>query len=89
MKWLLYACLLYTSTLLVEGFDKYAECYFGRGEMDAPDIDGKVFFSAEEPLEFGDEVRVKTVSYTHLDVYKRQVKGSNLTYCMLRQLRDY
>lgn len=48
-----------TVTLLVEGFDKYAECYFGRGEMDAPDIDGKVFFSAEEPLEFGDEVRVK------------------------------
>ena len=48
-----------TITLLVEGFDKYAECYFGRGEMDAPDIDGKVFFSAEEPLEFGDEVRVK------------------------------
>lgn len=48
-----------TVLLLVEGFDKYAECYFGRGEADAPDIDGKIFFSAEEPLEFGDEVLVK------------------------------
>ena len=31
--------------VLVEGFDRYAECWFGRSYMDAPDIDGKVFFS--------------------------------------------
>lgn len=30
--------------VLVEGFDRYAECWFGRSYRDAPDIDGKVFF---------------------------------------------
>jgi len=33
--------------VLVEGFDRYAECWFGRSVMDAPDIDGKVFFSVD------------------------------------------
>lgn len=37
-----------TYQVLVEGFDRYAECYFGRTYMDAPDIDGKVFFTAPE-----------------------------------------
>lgn len=30
--------------VLVEGFDRYAECWFGRSYRDAPDIDGKIFF---------------------------------------------
>lgn len=34
-----------TVTVLTEGFDRYAECYFGRTYADAPDIDGKVFFT--------------------------------------------
>ena len=34
-----------TLEVLVEGFDRYAECWFGRSAMDAPDIDGKVFFT--------------------------------------------
>jgi len=34
-----------TIPVLVESFDRYAECWFGRSEGDAPDIDGKVFFS--------------------------------------------
>ncbi len=36
-----------TLKVLVEGFDRYAECWFGRSAMDAPDVDGKVFFSVE------------------------------------------
>ncbi len=35
-----------TLRVLTEGFDRYAECWFGRSCMDAPDVDGKVFFSA-------------------------------------------
>lgn len=35
-----------TLPVLVEGFDRYAECWFGRSYMDAPDVDGKVFFTA-------------------------------------------
>ena len=34
-----------TLEVLVEGFDRYAECWFGRSYRDAPDIDGKVFFT--------------------------------------------
>ena len=33
-------------TVLTEGFDRYAECWFGRSAADAPDIDGKIFFTA-------------------------------------------
>lgn len=36
-----------TLSVLVEGFDRYAECWFGRPYMDAPDVDGKVFFTAK------------------------------------------
>ena len=38
-----------TVEVLTEGFDRYAECYFGRTYRDAPEVDGKVFFA------FGDE----------------------------------
>ena len=34
-----------TITVLCEGFDRYAECFFGRSAADAPDVDGKVFFT--------------------------------------------
>ena len=45
-------------TVLTEGFDRYAECWFGRSAMDAPDIDGKVFFSAETKPYYGEMVMV-------------------------------
>ena len=47
--------------VLVEGFDKYAECYFGRSYADAPDIDGKVFitFDKENKPEIGTFARIK------------------------------
>ncbi|HJB25573.1 MAG TPA: 30S ribosomal protein S12 methylthiotransferase RimO [Firmicutes bacterium] len=35
-----------TVTVVAEGYDRYAECYFGRTDKDAPDIDGKVFFTS-------------------------------------------
>lgn len=37
-----------TLQVLVEGFDRYAECWFGRSYMDAPDVDGKIFFTAKD-----------------------------------------
>lgn len=41
---------LYGKTLRVmcEGYDRYAECYFGRSYMESPDIDGKIFFTADK-----------------------------------------
>lgn len=44
--------------VVVEGFDRYAECYFGRSSMDAPDIDGKVFFTSKDKRKIGDFVKI-------------------------------
>ena len=39
--------------VLVEGYDDFAECMFGRSYADSPDVDGKVFFEGDaEPGEF-------------------------------------
>ena len=35
-----------TLRVLTEGYDRYAECWFGRSYLDAPDVDGKVYFRA-------------------------------------------
>ena len=34
-----------TIEVVCEGYDRYAECYFGRSMADSPDVDGKVFFN--------------------------------------------
>ncbi len=48
-----------TLEVVVEGFDKYAECFFGRSADDAPDIDPKVFFTSEIGHSTGEFVPVK------------------------------
>lgn len=45
--------------VLVEGYDDYIKCYFGRSKSDAPDIDGKVFFIAQAAQEIGTFVNVR------------------------------
>ena len=47
-----------TVTVLCEGYDRYAEAWFGRSSSDAPDIDTKVFFTTKEPVAPGDYVPV-------------------------------
>lgn len=47
-----------TLEVVTEGFDRYAECYFGRSAMDAPEIDGKIFFSSPVPRMMGEYVNV-------------------------------
>lgn len=37
-----------TVEVVCEGYDRYAECYFGRSGADSPDVDGKVFFRAKD-----------------------------------------
>lgn len=45
--------------VVVEGFDRYAECYFGRSAADAPDIDPKIFFTSDEKPSIGEYINVK------------------------------
>lgn len=47
-----------TYKALVEGYDSYIRCYFGRTECDAPEVDGKVFFISKKPLKIGDFVNI-------------------------------
>lgn len=47
-----------TVEVVTEGFDRYAECYFGRSSADAPEIDGKIFFTSERKLNIGEFVNV-------------------------------
>ena len=46
-------------SVVVDDYDPVSECYFGRSYMDAPEIDGKIFFSAEKGIKAGQEVKVK------------------------------
>ena len=55
-------------TAVVEGFDRFGECWFGRTPMDAPDIDGKVFFSSDRPLSIGDYVRIRITDTLDYDL---------------------
>ncbi len=45
--------------VLIEGYDDYIKCYFGRTQFDAPDIDSKVFFLTDRPLSIGSFVNVR------------------------------
>ena len=47
-----------TLEVLVDGYDEEREQFFGRTYADSPDIDGKVWLAAEEPLREGDFVMV-------------------------------
>ena len=44
--------------VVVEGWDKWAECYFGRSYAEAPEIDGKIFFTSDSPRTVGEYVKV-------------------------------
>ena len=47
------------SEVIIEGWDDYIKCYFGRTVYDAPEVDGKIFFKAYKPLKIGDFVNVR------------------------------
>ncbi|HOP11674.1 MAG TPA: 30S ribosomal protein S12 methylthiotransferase RimO [Oscillospiraceae bacterium] len=56
-----------TVEVLVEGYDRWAERWFGRSDADAPEVDGKVFFKGKN-LKPGDRVNVKITEAIDLDL---------------------
>ncbi len=48
-----------TITVLTDGFDTVAEVYYGRSYGDAPDVDGKVYFTSKRKINPGAFVSVK------------------------------
>ena len=58
-----------TIKVLFEGFDRYAECYYGRSSADAPEVDGKVFFTVEgKKPAVGDIIDVEITDYIDVDL---------------------
>ncbi len=54
--------------VLVEGYDKLAECFFGRSYADSPEVDGCVFFTCNgKKPKAGDFVTVKITDYMGCD----------------------
>lgn len=44
--------------VVVEGWDRWGECYYGRSFAEAPEIDGKIFFTSKSPRSVGEYVTV-------------------------------
>lgn len=60
-----------TLRVLCEGYDTVAETYYGRSEADAPDVDGKVYFSSRRRLRPGEFVFVTIESALDYDLVGR------------------
>lgn len=55
--------------VLVDGFDRYADCFFGRSRFDAPEVDPVVFFTTDgvKPRA-GEIVRVRVTDHIDCDL---------------------
>ena len=60
--------------VLVEGFDRLAECFYGRSQGEAPEIDGKIFFDTQgRKLTPGQFVTVEITDFMGCDPVGRLV----------------
>lgn len=62
-----------TVKVLCEGFDPVAETFYGRSEADAPDIDGKVYFTSKRKPAEGEFVKVRITDAIDYDLYGEQI----------------
>ncbi len=62
-----------TLRVLTEGYDVVAETYYGRSESDAPDVDGKIYFSSSKRHSAGEFVNVKILSALDYDLVGKVV----------------
>ena len=57
-----------TYTVICDGFDTVAEIYYGRSYQDAPDVDGRVYFTSNKKVEKGEFVDVKITEALDYDL---------------------
>lgn len=62
--------------VLIEGYDNYIRCYFGRTGADAPEIDGKIFFMSDKPLKIGDFAYVQVNDCMDYDLLGERIDES-------------
>ena len=58
-----------TFDVLCEGFDEEKDMYTGRAYFQAPDIDGRIYFSSDDPVEEGVFTKVRLDVYDSYDFY--------------------
>lgn len=63
-----------TVTVLVEGFDPVAEAYYGRREADAPEIDGKIYFTSRKRISDGKMIKVLIQEAVDYDLFGEAVQ---------------
>lgn len=63
-----------TYTVMCEGFDRFAEYYYGRSYMEAPDIDGKIFFKSDDIICSGDMCSVRITESMDFELIGEIVK---------------
>ncbi len=57
-----------TLTVICDGYDSVAEVYYGRSYMDAPDVDGRVYFKSKRRINPGAFVDVKITEALDYDL---------------------
>jgi ribosomal protein S12 methylthiotransferase len=62
-----------TFEVLCEGYDEEKELYTGRAYFQAPDIDGRVYFSSDDPAAEGKFYNVRLDVYDSYDFYGKAV----------------
>lgn len=60
-------------TVLCDGFDTVAEVYYGRTYRDAPDVDGRVYFTAKRKIAPGEFVEVKITEALDYDLVGNEI----------------
>ena len=60
---------------VIEGYDKYAGCYFGRTKADAPDIDGKIFIKSDNRLKLGQYITVEVFDTMDYDLIAEEAEA--------------
>ena len=64
-----------TLTVLCDGFDTVAEIHYGRSYADAPDVDGKVYFTSKTRIAPGEFCKVKITEALDYDVVGKVTKN--------------
>ena len=60
--------------VICEGFDTVAGVHFGRSRADAPDVDGKVYFTAPKKIRAGRFVEIEVTEALDYDLFGEMTK---------------
>ena len=61
-------------TVLCEGFDTVAEVYYGRSYADAPDVDGRIYFTSQKKLSEGEFAEVEITEALDYDLVGHRIE---------------